>query len=110
MTPATVLQATRTYHFQVWHANHPDFLGRQFQGFPSAHFVHVADLQVTADSMLGALRQTFAHTQHITQLWDQDPAVTLLYTPDPRSTMAGDVLICEGEVYGVAMIGFERLR
>ena len=109
MTTATV-EATRTYHLQVWHAARPDFLGQQFRTFPSANFQHVADLQVTADSMQGALRQTFATTQHLERLWEQDPAITLLYVPNPRSTSTGDVLICEGQVHGVAMIGFERIR
>lgn len=106
----TTAEATRTYHLQVWHAAHPDFLGKQFRAFPSANFQHVADLQVTADSMLGALRQTYATTQHLERLWNQDPAVTLLHVPNPRSTSTGDVLICEGQVHGVAMIGFEQLR
>ncbi|AFD27896.1 MULTISPECIES: hypothetical protein [Deinococcus] len=109
MTPAT-LEATRPYHLQVWHAARPDFLGHQFRAFPSTNFQHVADLQVNASSMLEALRQTYAITQHMERLWEQDPAVTLLYVPNPRSTSAGDVLICEGQVHGIAMIGFEQVR
>lgn len=109
MTTAT-LPTTRTYHLQVWHAARPDFLGQRLSTFPSPNFQHVADLQVTADSMLGALDQTYATTQHMERLWDQDPAITLLYVPHPRSTSVGDILICEGQVHGVAMIGFEQVR